>query len=91
MVHVNFDRDFSISCEDYKIDGKDWYHYFLCGYKVWRNLWFIYLEQFTLITYNGLFQKISTRLPQRVVFSVSHPPIPMEILNLFHTCLLKLA
>ncbi|XP_068672101.1 N-acetylgalactosamine kinase-like isoform X1 [Montipora foliosa] len=26
-------RDFSVSCEDYKIDGKEWYHYFLCGYK----------------------------------------------------------
>lgn len=22
-----------MSCEDYKIDGKEWYHYFLCGYK----------------------------------------------------------
>lgn len=26
--------DFSVSCEDYNIDGKEWYHYFLCGYKV---------------------------------------------------------
>ncbi|RMX46098.1 hypothetical protein pdam_00009363 [Pocillopora damicornis] len=26
-------QDFSVGCEDYKIDGKEWYHYFLCGYK----------------------------------------------------------
>lgn len=26
-------HDFSVSCEDYNIDGKEWYHYFLCGYK----------------------------------------------------------
>ncbi|XP_020624383.1 N-acetylgalactosamine kinase-like [Orbicella faveolata] len=26
-------QDFSTSCEYYKIDGKEWYHYFLCGYK----------------------------------------------------------
>ncbi|CAH3144648.1 unnamed protein product [Porites evermanni] len=26
-------HDFSVSCEEYKIDGKEWYHYFLCGYK----------------------------------------------------------
>lgn len=35
LFQNSFIRDFSVSCEDYKIDGKEWYHYFLCGYKVW--------------------------------------------------------
>ena len=40
LFQNSFIRDFSVSCEDYKIDGKEWYHYFLCGYKVWMKTFF---------------------------------------------------
>lgn len=47
-------RDFSVSCEDYKIDGKEWYYYFFCGYKVyvyiiWINLIFYYCVGFLYV------------------------------------------
>ena len=41
LFQNSFIRDFSVSCEDYKIDGKEWYHYFLCGYKVWMKTFFL--------------------------------------------------
>ena len=40
LFQNSFIRDFSVGCEDYKIDGKEWYHYFLCGYKVWMKTFF---------------------------------------------------
>ena len=40
-------RDFSVSCEDYKIDGKEWYHYFLCGYKV--HVYIIWINSISII------------------------------------------
>lgn len=44
IVNFYFNRDFNVSCEDYKIDGKEWYHYFLCGYKVYKlNMVMIYI------------------------------------------------
>jgi hypothetical protein len=31
-------RRYEVGSEDYKIDGTEWYHYFLCGYKVQCNI-----------------------------------------------------
>ncbi|XP_031559656.1 N-acetylgalactosamine kinase-like [Actinia tenebrosa] len=37
MLHINNTnpefQDFSVDTLEYQIDGKEWYHYFLCGYK----------------------------------------------------------
>lgn len=29
-----FSSRYEVGSENYRIDGKEWYHYFLCGYKV---------------------------------------------------------
>ena len=49
-----FYSDFSVSCEEYKIDGKEWYHYFLCGYKVYVVVNFLSQVIFVFLLFLGM-------------------------------------
>ena len=45
-LNLFYFRDFSVDTLEYKIDGKEWYHYFLCGYKVCYAYHIVFLALF---------------------------------------------
>ena len=54
-------RRYEVSTEDCKIDGKEWYHYFLCGYKVPhsnRTVHSLYILDFVDLVHRSLNKEI---------------------------------